>query len=175
MRLLFLALNKYLKIFATKTPEFLQQLQAYFNISTIVFSLTSHQELTEHDYTTQAAQALEKKYQILFTLYSEGVRALHKNPSRLKLLQEQYSNISYLYLWCYGIKNEGQNNNQEEIQFKASNFIYGTEGFLNFFRRNLISALVDIYRLLTSSEGFEYSFGLLKVWNNKRIIENNMT
>ena len=163
-----IALKKYQKLFQNKIPEFISSLREYLEISSLVKTLTISEEVTEHDYSTQLARDLEKKYQIIFTLYSEGIHTLKISPENLKFLEEQYLQLGYLYLWCHGLSREtvlglGKENKLEEITFKASNFIYGAEEFINFFKRNLISIIVDMFRVLSGPNGLEDPFYLLQV------------
>jgi len=86
----------------------------------------------------------------------------------LKFLEGEYLHLGYLYLWCYGLSKEdvlglGNENKSEEIQFKAANFVYGAEEFINFFKRNLVSVIVDIYRILSGPNGLQDPFYLLQV------------
>jgi len=117
-----IALKKYQRLFQNKIPEFLNSLRGYLEISSLVKVLTASQETGEQDYTTTAAKDLEKKYQIVFTIYSEGIHTLKLTPETLKFLEGEYLRLGYLYLWCFGLSKEdvlglGNENKSEEIQF----------------------------------------------------------
>lgn len=167
-----LALKKHLKLFSSKTAEYVGSLRPFLDISQIVSSLRLPEEVTEHDYTNKAALALEKKYQVIFTLYSEGINALNTTPEAYELLKAEYQHLGLLYLWCYGITKEHNFTGEEvntlkEVQVKASTLAYGVENFLGFFRRNIVSILVNVYKKMTGIEGAKDTFQLVKV----RIVE----
>ena len=149
-------------------PEFILSLRPYLDISQVVSSLRTSEEIVEHDYTTKDALALEKKYQVIFTLYAEGINALNTSPEALELLKGEYQHLGFLYLWCYGITREHgftgeQVNPSKDIQVKASTLAYGAEVFLGFFRRNIVSILVNLYKKMTGADGAKDGFELVRV------------
>lgn len=153
-----------MKLFKSQAPLFIQSLHSYLDIGYVLSSLTISEEVSEHDYTTQAALAVEKKYQLIFTLYSEGAHSLSSDKNTQKILEDEYLYLGFLYLWCHElVKTNTLGGEKKNIQIKASALVYGAEVFFNFFRRNVISAIVEIYRVLTNLKESQDTLHLLRV------------